>query len=231
MTGILAQSAISPVPDSPALLETLHPRRTALMIVDVQVDFGSSQGLYGRAGLDLSRVDAAVDRMIELHEAAHRAGVFTVFVRLETGPQTDSLAAGERRKRNGTASGSRPCAAGTAGASYYRVAPRPGDAEVIKHRYSSFTNTSMDFILKSRPGLDTLVICGLTTECCVDTAVRDAFVRDYHVFLPLDACASYREDMHKVCGDIFAQYFAIMSPAAAIVAAWSSAARNSREDH
>lgn len=229
MTGILAQSPIAPAPDSLALIETVHPRRTALMIVDVQVDFGSSQGIYGRAGLDLSRVDAAVDRMIELHDAAHRAGVFTVFVRLETSPQTDSLAAGERRKRNGSASGGRPCAAGTAGASYYRVAPRAGDAEVIKHRYSSFTNTSMDFILKSRPGLDTLVICGLTTECCVDTAVRDAFVRDYHIFMPLDACASYREDMHKVCGDVFAQYFAIMSPARTIVGAWGSAARNSRE--
>jgi len=211
---------------APALIEMVHPQRTALLIIDVQVDFGSAQGLYGRAGLDLSRVDTAVDRMLELQEAAHRAGVFTVFVRLETGPDTDSLAAGERRKRNGTANGGRPCAAGTTGADYYRVIPRPSDAQMIKHRYSSFTNTNMDFILKARPGLDTLVICGLTTECCVDTAVRDAFVRDYHIFIPLDACASYREDMHRVCGDIFAQYFAIMSPSKAIADAWQSAARN-----
>jgi nicotinamidase-related amidase len=210
------------------LLNTIHPRRTALLIIDVQVDFGAEHGLYGKAGLDLSRVDLAVDRILELQEAANRAGVFTVFVRLETGPDTDSLAAGERRKRNGTASGGRPCAAGTLGADYYRVAPRTGDAEVVKHRYSSFTNTNMEFVLRARPGLDTLVICGLTTECCVDTAVRDAFVRDYHVFMPLDACASYREDMHEVCGDIFAQYFAIVTPANSISEAWNAAARNSR---
>lgn len=211
----------------PSLLEMVNPKRTALMVVDVQVDFGSKQGIYGRAGLDLSRVDAAVDRMIELQEAAHRAGVFTVFVRLETGPDTDSLPAGERRVRTGTAFGGRPCAAGLPGADYYRVAPRPGDAQVVKHRYSSFTNTNMDFVLKARPGLDTLVICGLTTECCVDTAVRDAFVRDYHIFVPLDACASYREDMHRVSGDIFARYFAIVTEAQAIAGAWSAAARNS----
>jgi nicotinamidase-related amidase len=204
------------------LLDHIHPRRTALCVIDVQVDFGSRDGLYGRAGLDLSRVDPAVDRILELHEAARRAGIFTVFVRLETGPDTDSLAAAERRDRMGMAANARPCAAGTPGADYYRVAPRAGDAEIVKHRYSSFVNTNMEFVLKARHGIDTLVICGLTTECCVDTAVRDAFVRDYHVFLPLDACASYRRDMHDVCGDVFKQYFAIVAPAQAIVQAWNA---------
>jgi nicotinamidase-related amidase len=209
------------------LREMVDPQRTALLIVDVQVDFGSRQGIYGRAGLDLSRVDAAVDRMIDLQEAAHRAGVFTVFVRLETAADTDSPAAAERRARNGTASGPRPCVAGTPGAAYYRVEPRPGDAQVVKHRYSSFTNTNLEFMLRARPGLDTLVICGLTTECCVDTAVRDAFVRDYHVFMPLDACASYRQDMHDVCGEVFKQYFAIIVPANIIVDTWkTSSERN-----
>jgi nicotinamidase-related amidase len=204
------------------LPEQLHPHRTALLIIDVQVDFGSRDGLYGRAGLDLSRVDPAVDRIIELHDAARRTGVFTVFVRLETGPETDSPAASERRQRIGMASVGRPCAAGMPGAAYYRVAPQAGDAQVIKHRYSSFVNTNMEFVLKARPGLDTLVICGLTTECCVDTAVRDAFVRDYHVFMPIDACASYRQDMHEVCGDVFKQYFAILTPTNAIVQAWDA---------
>ena len=32
-------------------------------------------------------------------------------------------------------------------------------------------------------GRDTLVVCGLTTECCVAAAVQDAFARDYHVFI------------------------------------------------
>jgi len=200
------------------------PARTALVIVDVQVDFGAKDGLYGRGGADLSRVDAAVDRMIELHDAAARAGVFTVFVRLETGPGTDSQPAQERRLRMGVTGGGRPCLEGTRGADYYRVAPRPGDAEVVKHRYSTFTNTPMEFILKSRPGIDTLVICGLTTECCVDTAIRDAFVRDYHVFFPTDASASYRQEAHEACLRVFGQFFAILTEAAPITQAWQAAA-------
>src|SRR5260370_40693072 len=85
----------------PSLAEMIDPKRTALVIIDVQRDFGAPDGLYGKVGCDLSRVEPAVDRMIELHDAAHRAGVFTVFVRLETGPDTDSLPPQERRTRSG----------------------------------------------------------------------------------------------------------------------------------
>ena len=80
----------------PSLAEMIDPRRTALVIVDVQVDFGAPDGLYGKVGCDLSRVEPAIDRMIELHDAARQAGVFTVFVRLETSPETDSPAANEK---------------------------------------------------------------------------------------------------------------------------------------
>lgn len=207
----------------PTLAEMIAPERTALVIIDVQVDFGAPDGLYGKVGCDLSRVEPAIDRMIELHDAARRAGVFTVFVRLETGPDTDSPAAQERRMRNGMNSSGRPCLAGTRGADFYRVKPQPGDSEVIKHRYSAFTNTSMGFVLKARPGIDTLVICGLTTECCVDTAVRDAFVRDYHLFLPRNASTSYRQEMHDTTFDIFAQYFAIVTTTGEITRAWGAA--------
>ena len=175
----------------PSLTEMIAPGRTALVIVDVQVDFGAPDGLYGKFGCDLSRVEPAIDRMIELH--------------------------------NATNSGGRPCPAGTRGAEYYRVKPQPGDMEVVKHRYSTFTNTSMEFVLKARPGIDTLVICGLTTECCVDTAVRDAFVRDYHLFLPRDASTSYRRDMHDTTFDIFAQYFAIVTTTDEIARTWTPA--------
>ena len=205
------------------LCDALSQRRTALMIIDVQNDFGARDGLYGRVGCDLSRVDAAVARMVELHAAARQASVFTVFVRLETAAGTDSPAAQERRLRMGLGGSARPCVAGSPGAAYYRVRPADGDAEVSKCRYSSFVNTNLEFVLRARPGIDTLVVCGLTTECCVETAVRDAFVRDYHVFVPRDAAASYRTDMHNVSLDVMAQFFAIVTSTADIVRCWTAA--------
>ena len=46
-------------------------------------------------------------------------------------------------------------------------------------------------------GIDTLVVAGLTTECCIDSSVQDAFERDYHVFVVSDATACYEPDLHQ----------------------------------
>src|SRR5260370_7174932 len=107
----------------PSLAEMIDPKRTALVIIDVQVDLGAPDGLYGKVGCDLSRVEPAIDHMIELHDAARRAGVFTVFVRLETGPATDSMPAQERRLRNGTNNGGPPSPPRTPAPPHYPAQP------------------------------------------------------------------------------------------------------------
>lgn len=216
------------VPLSPIarpLPELLAPARTALLVVDVQNDFGAPDGLNGRAGFDLSAVDPAVERITALIDAARAAGVLTVLIRLETGPKVDSPAAAERRLRQGSAGAERPCGAGTKGADYYRIKPAPGDVEIVKNRYSSFVNTPLDFVLKSRPSCDTLVICGLTTECCVETTVRDAFVRDYHVFVPHDATAAYSRDLHEVSLKVLGIYFALIVSTEQVISGWRAPRR------
>lgn len=202
------------------LAELLEPQRTALIVIDVQNDFGSPEGVSARAGFNLSSVDNAVDNISELLDAARKRGVLVVLVKLLTAPQSDSAAANERRARMGTEGNERPCRDGTWGAEYYRIAAQPGDIEIGKARYSSFVNTPLDFYLKSRPGLDTLVVCGLTTECCVETTVRDAFVRDYHVFIPHDAAAAYSRDVHDVSLKILGIYFASIVSTEQVLSCW-----------
>jgi ureidoacrylate peracid hydrolase len=202
------------------LAELLEPRRTALIVIDVQNDFGSPDGVSARAGFDLSSVDTAVDNIAALLDAARARGVLVVLVKLVTTPASDSLTANERRARLGIDKNERPCREGTWGAEYYRIEAQPSDIEIGKSRYSSFVNTPLDFYLKSRPGLDTLVICGLTTECCVETTVRDAFVRDYHVFVPHDATAAYSRDLHDVSLKVLAIYFASIVSTDQILACW-----------
>jgi biuret amidohydrolase len=206
------------------LAELIAPARTALIVIDVQRDFAAPDGVMGLLGVDLSAVDPAVDNMRALCDVARRAGTLVIFVRSSTGEETDSRAAVEWRARRGFGPSARPCRENTPGCDYYRIAPQHGDIEIVKYRYSSFVGTRLDLVLKARPTIDTLVPIGLTTECCVETTARDAFARDYHVFLAHDACAAYRPDWHTVSLSVLSQYFATITATEQILQAWDSAA-------
>ena len=66
---------------------------------------------------------------------------------------------------------------------------------VKKHTYSAFYNTNLHSILKEH-NITQLIICGVMTHLCVETTVREAFLRNYEIFLPMDATATYTEDLH-----------------------------------
>lgn len=211
-------------PAREALAGDLDPSRTALVVIDVQNDFAHPDGVMGRAGVDLSGVEPAVAAARRLVDAAHAAGAPVIFVSLQTTAALDSRAASLRRDRQGLPNGEaqRVCRRGKWGAEWYGVSPGEGDVEVEKHRYSSFQDTELDLQLRAL-GVDTLVVCGLTTECCVETAVRDAFHRDYNVFLAEDACASYDTALHLAAVRTMAIFHALIVRAASVVEAWSPA--------
>ena len=69
-------------------------------------------------------------------------------------------------------------------------------------------------------GVDTLVVAGVTTECCVDSTVRDAFSLDYHVFVAADACAAYEPDLHAGALKMLDLNTAILTDVAKVATAW-----------
>jgi nicotinamidase-related amidase len=186
----------------------------------MQVDFASPEGALG-AFVDMSVVAPALAAAERLVADARRVGAPVVFVGLSTSPETDSPAWNERMRRRGgdPDTGAALCRAGQAGAAFYGPRPEPGERVVLKTRYSGFVGTDLDIQLKQM-GVDTLVVAGLTTECCVDSTVRDAFDLDYHVFVAVDACAAYEADIHEVSLKVMELNSAILTDTAAIADAW-----------
>jgi nicotinamidase-related amidase len=189
------------------------------MIVDMQADFALADGALGRAGVDLSAVAEALLKAAQLVAAARDAGVMVVFVGLKTSPETDSPVWAERNHRLGEADAEALCRQGADGSEFVGPIPSKGDLVVAKTRYSAFHDTELDAQLR-QAAVDTLVICGLTTECCVDAAARDAFQRDYHVFVAEDACAAYDAAVHSAALRSLRLNCAILAPTDAVVAAW-----------
>jgi ureidoacrylate peracid hydrolase len=212
---------------SGALADWIAPGRTALLVVDMQADFGAPEGALGRSGADLSAVPAALAGAERLAEAARGAGVPVIFVALRTAPEQDSSAWIERVRRNGGDPEREValCRVGTPGAAFVGPKPREGELVVPKLRYSAFFRTGLDAVLKSR-GVDTLVVCGLSTDCCVDCTVRDAFHLDYQVILARDACAAYEAQLHAAALRSLELNCAILAGVDEIVVAWRGARRS-----
>ncbi|WP_304186130.1 cysteine hydrolase family protein [Phenylobacterium aquaticum] len=211
--------------DADGLAAWIAPGRTALLIIDMQVDFAAPQGVLGGYGVDMSVVAPALEQAKVLAAAARAAGTPVVFIGLQTAPATDSPAWRERMRRRGgdPDSDSGLCRIGEVGADFYGPTPEAGERVIGKTRYSGFYGTDLDARLKAM-GVDTLVACGLTTECCVDSTVRDAFHLDYHVFIPTDACAAYEQDIHDATLKILDLNCAILTSTDDVVAAWTEAA-------
>jgi ureidoacrylate peracid hydrolase len=167
-------------------------------------------------------VGPAVVAAERLTDAARRSGASLVFVGLRTTAESDSPVWAERSRRLGGIPGSALCRRGSAGAAFVGPLPAPGEMIVTKTRYSAFHDTDLAARLRAA-GIDTVVICGLTTECCVDATARDAYQRDFHVFVASDACAAYEPDLHVAALRGLELNCAILVSSEAVVEAWDGA--------
>lgn len=75
------------------------------------------------------------------------------------------------------------------------VAPLDGEKVIPKHRYSAFYNTDLETILRVLD-VEDVIISGVMTNMCCESTARDAYNRDYRVFLPVDATGTINERMH-----------------------------------
>ena len=178
------------------------PGATAVIVVDMQNDFGAEGGMFARAGIDISGIRAAVAPTARVLAAARGAGMPVVY--LTMGFAADLSNAGgpdaPNRVRHLIVGVGDPVVAPDGRASRVLVegtwntevlpelAPQPGDPVVSKHRFSGFFETDLDAILKGL-GVTSLVFTGCTTSVCVESTLRDAFFRDDRCLLLEDCTA------------------------------------------
>lgn len=178
----------------------IAPSRTALLVIDIQVDFASPDGAMAKSGADMTSIGPASAQAQRLVAAARRAGVLCVFTHVVAPDGTIGRA-------------------GTSGVDFVDPLPRADELVIAKPRYSVFPRTGLDEALKAR-GIDTLVLCGLTTECCVQSSAWDAFERDFQVVIATDAVAAYEPDLHRGALKALGRSGAILAATADLLAAW-----------
>lgn len=177
---------------------------TALVVIDMQRDFLEPGGFGAALGNDVSLLRSAIEPAGALIAAARVAGVVVIHTREG---HRDDLADAPRHKVDRGDPAKRIGAAGPMGRILVRgepghdiipeLAPMPGEPVIDKPGKGAFFATDLDLILRNR-GIATLIVCGVTTEVCVHTTVREANDRGYRCIVAADACASYFPEFHAV---------------------------------
>lgn len=199
----------------------IHAADAAVVVIDVQNDFCHPEGRQASQGQHVLRVQSTVERIDELVGHARTVGVPVVWVRTTHAAETDSP---EWMARHPDPAREQSCAAGTWGAEFYRVAPAPGEVVIEKHRYNGFTGTTLDEELTAL-GRRSLLFCGVTSNTCVETTLRDAVCRDYLVTFVDDCCGAYTAAAHERAVESVRAGFGVVTDSATVISAWLQDAR------
>jgi biuret amidohydrolase len=175
----------------------------ALLIIDMQRDFLEAGGFGEALGNDVSRLQAAVAPCKAILAAARRLGMLVIHTREGHRPDlTDApplkVERGDPKNRIGALGPmGRILVRGEPGHDIVpELYPLIGEPVIDKPGKGAFYQTDLELMLRNR-GIDTLFVCGVTTEVCVNTTVREANDRGFRCIVLSDCCASYFPEFHQ----------------------------------
>lgn len=190
-----------------------------LVVIDMQNGFLDDAGSISRIGFDITMLKAAIPGCARLLAAARAAGVSVIHTRYvyqpghtDGGVLVDALMP-ELKAQNALVAGDWDAE------TVDELAAHPGEAVIDKNRPSAFLNTGLDALLRERGGRR-VVLCGVTTNCCVETTARDASQRDYETFVVGDATGELDSARHEAALNSLGLLFARIVTVSDVEAAW-----------
>lgn len=175
----------------------LSPDETALIVVDMQNAYASPGGYLDLAGFDVTGAKPVIAAVAETIEISRKLGFTIVF--FQNGWDAEKQEAGTPESPNWWKSNAlktmraRPELDGkliTRGTWDYelveKIKPLPGELVLPKPRYSGFSGTQLDGMLRARR-IRNLVVVGVATNVCVESTIRDGYFLEYFPIMVKDA--------------------------------------------
>lgn len=175
----------------------LTPSRTALIVVDMQNAYASKGGYLDLAGFDISGAAGVINQIARVVRTARNLRIPIIY--FQNGWDKDKAEAGGPQSPNWWKSNALKLMRAqsefdgrliTKGTWDYEIVdalkPEPGDIVIQKPRYSGFTSTHLDSMLRAR-GVRNIAVVGVATNVCVESTIRDAFFHEYFPILIEDA--------------------------------------------
>jgi ureidoacrylate peracid hydrolase len=180
----------------------IDTEKTAVVVVDMQNDFGSSRGMFDRAGIDITDIAALVEPIGRVLDYARRVGLRVFYLKMAFRPDLSDaghphspiwvkhipLDAGATVDAP-DGQPSRLLIRDTWNTDIVaELTPHADDVVVYKNRNGGFHGTDLERLLRQLQ-IETLILVGATTSVCVETTVREAVARDFHCVVLEDCVA------------------------------------------
>lgn len=202
-------------------LDVLEPGKSALLVIDLQNAFIHEEGTLGVSGVDTRRLSAIVPPLKTLIERFQQADIPVLWT-LQEHFATDHSRAGKKLANH------------TARRKQISALANTWDEEIVdelkdlaavnpahvirKHRFGAFHETRLEILLRIL-GVRHLFVTGATTNACVETSIREAYLRDLDVVAVDDCIAGVNGTWETTAKEVWQQYFCELSTSAE-VASW-----------
>lgn len=186
----------------------LDPATTALLVIDMQNAFCHPQGTLGISGVNVEPAQRIIPPVRRLIESCRARGVPTLWT-LQEHFATDHSRAHKRLASHTSKRKQVSALAGSWDAEIVdELAPLASDPTLVirKHRFGAFYQTRLEKVLDMM-GVEALLVTGATTNACVETSIREAYLRDYDIVAVTDCIAGVREEWVPTAHAVWGQYF------------------------
>lgn len=193
-------------------IDDLDPASSALLVIDMQNAFCHAEGTLGISGVDVAPARETIEpvrRLVESFDAQRLPVIWTRQVHLDPDASRGRkvlVSHTAKRKQVSALSGSWDAAI------IDELADLVTDPTfvVVKHRFGAFYQTRLQALLDML-GTRALFVVGLTANACIETTMREAYLRDYDVVAVTDAIAAVRPQWIETAHAVWAQYLGVLS--------------------
>lgn len=174
----------------------MKPESTALVLIEFQNDFTTQGGTLHEAVKETMEATGTIEHAVEAADAVREAGGSVLHVPISFAPGYGEITSHPYGILAGVVASTSFVRGGWGAEICEQLTPKGEDIIIEgKRGLDAFGSTNLDFVLRSK-GIDTVVLGGFLTNCCVESTMRSAYEKGFEVITLTDAVGATSKEEH-----------------------------------